>query len=1220
MAFVHLHNHSQYSLLDGATDVGKMAKRANELEMPAVALTDHGYMYGIPVFDEACRKAGVKPILGCEVYFTPDNELRRDRKPEIYHLILLAKDVQGYQNLVKLVSRAAVDGFYYKPRVTFDSLREYAAGLICSSACVMGIVPQKLIAQQRAEAARWAADFAEIFAPGDFYIELQNQGIVFTPDELNRSIDLKESEVKLTSSVSQVQLNGQLSELASELGLKTVAANDLHYLLRSDAPTQDIMLCIGTASRFDDPNRMRFCNDQFYMKTEAEMRQAMAGFEEACDNTLEIAEKCGNNLISHAPVLPSVPLPPGETNESALRREAQAGLERLYGNPLPQEVKDLMEHEYSIICDTGFAGYFLVVQEFTKWAREHGIGVGPGRGSAAGSIVAYGLGITGLDPIANQLIFERFLTRERPEMPDIDIDFDEEGRFEVIEHLRQLYGERSIAHVINFNSLKAKQAIVDATRVFDYPIALGARISKMIPFDPKASLAAALERHSNEDENKRQRNPDLVRAYADEADTKRILDAALTLEGAIRGEGVHASAVIICPDDVDNHVPMKYDTKGGMLITQYDGSSNAELGLLKMDILGLRTLNVLMKARQYVKDNHGQDIDPETLPLSDKKVMDMLAKGDTAGVFQVESPGMTALIRSMNVSSYDDIVAAIAIYRPGPLNAGMTRDFVDCKVGKKPVTYYDQRLKPILESTYGTIVYQEQVMRISMLMSGFTAGESDLMRKAIGKKNIALMKEKESDWSDGSHETMQQHWLNGAERNGYDRKLAQKIWDDVERFAEYAFNKSHSAAYAILVVRTAWFKAYYPKEYMAAVLSSYVGRSERLAQYITACKQGNIAILSPDVNSSGREFTALPEGIRFGLAGIKGVGEAAADAIIAERQRGGIFTSLHDFIGRINNTLANKKTVDALVKSGAFDSTDYTRRQMMRFIEVDKCMETAARIHRERAEGQISLFAEADSSGSADFADLLPAPDNIEWDMRTLLAFEKEVLGMYVSGHPLDPYQQLLEENRDYPLSVFSQQAAGVADAEAGEEGVAEGDAAAALGTEYKSIPQGTLITLAGMLTKVSLMVSRKGERMAKFTLEDMDGSIDAIVFPTYFREIGGLLEDERVLSLRGRYESTDRGAQFLVNSALPLSLGRGGDAPMMLELHLRSEAFNQKVSDELARLMRSYPGRDASVLLISHVDGAKTRIQLPLTVDARSEELRIGLAVICGDDAVVCD
>ncbi|MDR3316213.1 MAG: DNA polymerase III subunit alpha [Coriobacteriales bacterium] len=1207
MAFVHLHNHSEYSLLDGATKVKAMAARAKELEMPAIALTDHGYMYGIPAFYEACTEAGIKPILGCEVYFTPDDQLRRDKRyPELYHLVLLAKNNVGYHNLIKIVSRAAVEGFYYKPRVTLEWLSTYSEGLIASSACMAGIIPSKLMRNQPDEARQWAERFAGIYAPGDFYIELQDQGIVIRADEISKSVDLQEQDVRLQKDVSQHELNGRLSQLAGELGLKTVGTNDLHYLLREDAQTQDMMLCIGMGKKFDDEERMRFSSDQFYLKTEAEMRQALKEFPEACDTTVEIAEKCEAALEKKI-ILPTIPLPAGETNESKLRTESEEGLKHLYGDPLPSEVVERFEFEYKIICEQGFPAYFLVVQEFVRWAKQNGIGVGPGRGSAAGSIISYALNITTLDPLANGLLFERFLSPERTEMPDIDIDFDEEGRFRVIEHLRELYGPEKVAHVITYGSMKAKQAINDAARVFDYPVFIGQNISKMVSGRPNTSLKGTLGIHEKAERNQEETNPDLVKQYRENPDTKKIVDAALALEGTIRGEGVHASAVIICRDPVDDHVPVKLDTKGGVNITQYDGSNCAELGLLKMDFLGLRTLNVLMKACEYVQTNHGVTIDLDSIPLDNPEAFELMGGGNMAGLFQVEGPLYVRLFARMKPNQFSDIVASIALNRPGPLESGMLDDFVARKTGKRKVAYYDDRLADILEETYGALVYQEQVMLISMKMSGFTAGESDLVRKAMAKKKIKLMKVDVTHWADGTDETMEDHWLNGAERNGYSRKVAKTIWEDVEKFAAYAFNKSHSAAYAILVMQTAWIKAHYPLEFMAAVLSSFVGKSDRLTQYIQACKQSGIDVLPPDVNSSGGEFTPTPDGIRFGLAGINGVGEGAAEQIITERERGGRFTSLHDFVYRVNNTLCNKKTVEALVKSGAFDSTGYTRRQLYRFISADALMEKAAKRHQDKAMGQESLFGLFEEAGlDSGFEEDVPKPDGIEWSQPEKLGFEKEALKLYVSGHPLSPYTHLLERHRDYSLGVFMGHEI---------EGAEDDDAADAT---VNKVPEKTTITLAGMVSGLTGMFSKKNDRMAKFTLEDMEGSIDAIIFPQNYARYGAHLTDEAKVAVRCRYESNDRGQQILVSEVYPLVLEKEQDArPAVVELHVPTERFNQRTSDDLNRLLRACPGSDPVVLFLKQSGNQHFRAELPLTVDATSTILRDGLVTLFGREAL---
>ena len=706
--FVHLHVHTEYSLLDGATRISELCTRAKELGMPAVAITDHGYMYGCAEFYQAAIKAGIKPIIGCEVYFTPDSTLSRDKRPELYHMILLAKDNRGYRNLMRIVSDAATDGFYYKPRVTLEALRQYHDGILATSACIAGVIPKSIDRGEFEVAKEWAQTFIDIFGKDDFYIELQTQG----------------PEIVTDNGISQPRLNDALCKLADEMGLKVVGTNDLHYLRQEDAYTQDLMLCIGMGKFVSDTNRMKFSNDQFYLKSPEEMAEALKEHPECLATTLEIADKCNVTLEFGNIILPRYPfLKEGETNESLLRDMSMEGLKRRYGDPLPQEVIDRFEHEYEIICSKGFAAYFLIVQEFARWAKGEGIGVGPGRGSAAGSIISYALDITTFDPLANDLIFERFLSPERTEMPDIDMDFDDERRLDVIQHCRDIYGPERIAHVITYGKMKAKQAVNDAARVLEYPVYMSAAISKMIPNDPKMTLERALAE-----------NPDLRKQYESDPDTAKIIDAAKRLEGITRGEGVHASAVIICRDPVYDYVPTKLDTKGGMIITQYDGVMTANMGLLKMDFLGLRTLTVISKALANIKANHGIDIDLDNIDMKDPAMYELFARGGTAGVFQVESPGMRVLLKKMRPDCYDDIVAVIALYRPGPLGAGMVDDFVDRKLGRKPIAYYDERLKPVLESTYGTMVYQEQVMRISVVMSGFTTGESDKVRKAVAKK------------------------------------------------------------------------------------------------------------------------------------------------------------------------------------------------------------------------------------------------------------------------------------------------------------------------------------------------------------------------------------------------------------------------------------------------------------------------------------------------------
>ena len=1177
--FVHLHVHTEYSLLDGATRINELCTRAKELGMPAVAITDHGYMYGCAEFYQAAVKAGIKPIIGCEIYFTPDSTLSRDKRPELYHMILLAKDNRGYRNLMRIVSDAATEGFYYKPRVTLEALRKYHDGILATSACIAGVIPKSIDRGEYEIAKEWAQTFIDIFGKDDFYIELQNQG----------------PEIVTDNGISQPRLNDALCKLAGEMGLKVVGTNDLHYLRQEDAYTQDLMLCIGMGKFVSDENRMKFSNDQFYLKSPEEMAEALREHPECLATTLEIADKCNVTLEFGNIILPRYPfLEEGQTNESLLRDMSMEGLKRRYGDPLPQEVIDRFEHEYEIICSKGFAAYFLIVQEFARWAKQEGIGVGPGRGSAAGSIISYALDITTFDPLANDLIFERFLSPERTEMPDIDMDFDDERRLDVIQHCRDIYGPERIAHVITYGKMKAKQAVNDAARVLEYPVYVSAGISKMIPNDPKMTLERALAE-----------NPDLRKQYESDPDTAKIIDAAKRLEGITRGEGVHASAVIICRDPVYDYVPTKLDTKGGMIITQYDGVMTANMGLLKMDFLGLRTLTVISKALANIKANHGIDIDLDAIDMKDPAMYELFARGGTAGVFQVESPGMRVLLKKMRPDCYDDIVAVIALYRPGPLGAGMVDDFVDRKLGRKPVTYYDDRLKPVLESTYGTMVYQEQVMRISVVMSGFTTGESDKVRKAVAKKKIALMREVEQKWADGTVETMEDHWLNGAERNGSSRKIAQTIWDDVLTFAEYAFNKSHSAAYGILTMQTAWLKAHYPNEYMAAVLSSYTDKTAKIVHYVNACKQDGIAVLPPDINQSRGDFTAVPEGVRFGLSGLKGVGEKVVELIIEEREKNGPFTSLHDFAFRVPGEACNKRVVEALVKAGAFDSTGYTRKQLWGFVNEGSLLEQASQRQKDREAGQVTmfdLFAETAQDDAGEMEDDIPAPDGIEWDRNVKLRFEKESIGIFVSDHPLSPYAGVMTANAHASIGSLD------------DEDV---------------FHDGRTYDFAGMVADVQVKTSKKGNNFAIVRLEDMEAGVDCVFWSSSWEKYREVLQSEDetgeipVIHVRGKFERSDRGAQVIVYEVDQLRAdGASAGAPAQrgpsaLSIHVRSEQFSNETMRQLSAIFDNYPGAHPVTLFIEQADGRKFRAELPVSVNCGSQEMVTRVGELVGSGAV---
>lgn len=1247
MAFVHLHNHTVYSMLDGATRIKDMVSRAVELGMPAVAITDHGYMYGVPELGLACDAVNhgtpeykvwshdksflekgrrdelecpdqesdprgyeqhmkdlamwdekgnidelkpplvIKPIFGCEVYFTPDETLARDRKPELYHMVLFAQNEKGYVNLMQTVSEAAVQGFYYKPRVTLDNLRRHREGLIASSACIAGIIPKCIDRGEMATAIEWAETFRDTFEPGNFYIEIQEHGI--TTD----------------SGITDEELSRTLIQIAEQVGVKVIATNDFHYLTREDAPVQDVVMCIGTNSKIDDPNRIRMEGSEFYMKTEEEMRALFPYCPEACDNTVEIAEKCNVELDWDSIILPNYPLlDPGETHESQFRRECEEGLAKRYGDDWDGreiggvDIRERFEFEYKVICDKGFAAYFLIVAEYVRWAKQNGIGVGPGRGSAAGALVAYAMDITTFDPLSNGLMFERFLSPERTEMPDIDMDFDDERRLEVIEHVRQLYGPEKVTHVITYSTIKAKQAINDAARVLDYPVYMGQRLSKMVSADPGVKLKQVLEKQPGKEDLY---SPDFVEAYQKDEDARRIIDTALSIEGLTRGEGVHACAVLICRDAVNEHVPTKLDTKGGVEITQYEGHTVADMGLLKMDFLGLRTLTVISKAKANIKKSFGIDIDVDAIPFDDPKIFELMSSGRTAGVFQVESAGMTATIKNMKPTEYKHVVALIALYRPGPLGAGMVTSYINRMNGKEPAVSYDPRLDGILGETYGTMVYQEQVMLISVEMCGFSKGESDSrIRKPVAKKKIKMLTDQVFKWSDGEDETIYDHWMNGAEKNGYKRSVAQKIWDDVLEFASYAFNKSHSAGYAILVMQTAWLKAHYPNEYMAAVLTSYTGKTDKIVHYVSACRHDGIAVLPPDINESGTEFTATPEGVRFGLAGIRGVGEGVTQAIIGEREKGGPFKNLHDFVERVDSSQANRRVIEALIKGGAFDSTGYPRRQLMHFVDRDNpenIIDAAVKRQKDRAAGQTSLFDVFGDVEGSGFEVIVPEPDGQEWDRHMKLSFEKEVLGIYVSDHPLRPYEYALAKAREFTLSQI----------DTGFETM--GPTGNAVNQE---IPEGKPYWWAGMVSGVGKRVTKNGDPMAIVQLEDMEGEATVVVFPKTYKQCEGYLYGEvdpetgaqlsdAFIRVKGKLERSDRGDQIIAQEIEPLVLSEESNRPKVFEIMVPSSRFSQSNMARLATVLNTNPGGDRVELFIEQADGQTMRAEIPTRVNARS-------------------
>ena len=997
----------------------------------------------------------------------------------------------------------------------------------------------------------------------------------------------------------------------------------------------------------DDVNRKRMTGTEFYIKSEEEMRKLFSWCPEVIDNTLEVAAKCDYELDWTHMYLPKFPgLREGETSEQRFREECEKGLAIRYGEDWKNveiggwNVLDRLNHEYDIICTKGFADYFLIVQEYVQWAKRNGIGVGPGRGSAAGALVAYAMDITTFDPLSNGLMFERFLSPQRSEMPDIDMDFDDERRLEVVQHVRELYGPERVCHVITYSTIKAKQAINDACRVLGFPVWQGQKLSKMITNDPKAKLKFVLEKCDGKED---MFSPDFAEAYQKDADSRRIIDAALSIEGLHRGEGVHACAVLIAPTPVNDHVPTKVDTKGGVEITQYEGHSVADMGLLKMDFLGLRTLTVISKALANIRKSYPSvadieqmpevvrqtirpgatcvDINVDKIPFDDPKIFELMGRGHTAGVFQIESAGMTATIKGMQPKEYRQVVALIALYRPGPLGAGMVTSYINRMNGKEPVAFYDDRLSDILDETYGTMVYQEQVMQISMKMSNFSPGESDSrIRKPVAKKKIKMLTDQVFHWeANGADETIYDHWINGAVENGYKREVAQRIWDDVLEFASYAFNKSHSAGYAILVMQTAWLKAYFPKEYMASVLTSYMGKTEKIVHYVTAFRREGVDILPPDINESGRDFTASADGVRFGFAGIRGVGDGVGDAIMAEREAGGPFKSLHDFVDRVDSSQANRRVVEALIMSGAFDSTGYTRMQLMGFVDKTNpanIIDAAAKRQKERASGQFSMFDMFGDVEGSGFKEEVPPPDGVEWDRSMKLKREHEVLGLYVSDHPLRPYEYALNKARDYSLS----------DIEVSEEFT---DSAGGVHERFK-VPEGKVLRFAGMVSSVQKKTTKNGDPMAVVTLEDMEGETTLVIFPKLYKKCAealtphvdeetGEAEGDVFVKVSGKLERSDRGNQIICMEVEPLVLNEKTNRPKVVEVMMPASMLTRGRMDELGSVLARYPGLDHVELRVEAESGDTMRMELPCRVDARNMVLLAEVTDIVGLAGHVC-
>lgn len=1105
--FVHLHSHTEFSLLDGISRLPDMVRRAKELEQPGLAITDHGNMYAAIYFYKECMSQGVKPIIGCEVYVTDGS---RFDKPEgrsrerLKHLILLAETMEGYRNLVKIVSKASTEGMYFRPRADHDLLREYSSGIIALSACIQGEVPQ-LILQENMDGARRAVEwYIETYGKENFFLEIQNHGL---PEELR---------------AQQV-----LCQLADEYGLGIVASNDFHYVMQEDADAQDIRVCIQTGRRRAEVDRLKFPNDQFYMKSGDEMAELFSHIPGALENTLAIANRCNVVFNFDEHHLPHFDVPEGETSKSYLRKVCENEIPRLYGESSETLLKRL-DYELDVIGTMGFEDYFLIVWDYVRYAREHNILVGPGRGSAAGSVVAYLLGITGLDPLKYDLLFERFLNPERVSMPDIDIDFCYERRGETIEYVTRKYGQARVSQIITFGTEAARAVIRDVGRVLDLPLAEVNRIAKMIPNELGITLEKALK------------GKELKELYESDPNVRELFDFGKKLEGIARNSSTHAAGVVISADSLDDHVPVQNSNEEGF-VTQYDKDNIEELGLLKMDFLGLRTLTVMGDALKLIKANRGIDLDLDAIPLDDKDACDILTKGDTSGVFQLESDGITKLVMDLKPEHFEDLIPLVALYRPGPLGSGMVEDFIDRRHGKKEVTYLHPILEPILKDTFGVILYQEQVMQIASAMGGFSLGQADLMRRAMGKKKESVLK------------AQRESFVAGAIGNGISENIANEVFDLLVYFAGYGFNKSHSAAYAYIAYQTAYLKAHYFPEFMAATMTSFMQNMDKLAYYINSCKKHNVKVLGPDVNYSEHSFAVQGDAIRFGLGGIKHVGDNAIYKLIQERERNGLYTSITDFCRRVDSKVVNKRLLESLIRCGAMDGFEENRNQLLHMYEA--AQNVGAKQQKDDALGTVSLFGDVEES-----IDMIPVPNLPDLSEEDKLKDEKDYTGFYITGHPLQGYVKEME-------GLF----------ELGQL------------MEDPERYDGDTITLGGLIAEKSDRMTRRNEVMSILRIEDFSGSAQVVAFPKVYGQSQQLLAVDMAVKVRGRVDADEKGVQIIAERIVPLKVNYAN--ARQIEIHIRMQFDTPENSAALKQILSAVEGETPTTLLLHK---SKKRINLP--------------------------
>ncbi|MCI8576352.1 MAG: DNA polymerase III subunit alpha [Lachnospiraceae bacterium] len=1052
MAFTHLHVHTEYSLLDGSCKIRELVARAKELGMDSMAITDHGVMYGVIDFYRAAREVGVKPIIGCEVYVAPGSRFDRETvsgEDRYYHLVLLAENDQGYHNLMKIVSKGFVDGFYYKPRVDYEVLETYHEGLICLSACLAGEVPRYLERGMYEEAKKAAGKYRDIFGDGNFFLELQDHGIP-----------------------AQKTVNQGLIRMSREMGIPLVATNDIHYTFAEDEVPHDILLCIQTGKKVSDENRMRYEGGQYYCKSQEQMAELFPYAPEALENTHRIAERCNVEIEFGVTKLPRFDVPEGYDSWGYLTRLCQEGLERRYPEA-DDALKERLEYELGVIRNMGYVDYFLIVWDFIHFARSHDIMVGPGRGSAAGSIVAYCLEITDIDPIRYSLLFERFLNPERVSMPDIDIDFCFERRQEVIDYVVEKYGKEQVVQIVTFGTLAAKGVVRDVGRVLDMPYARCDAIAKMIPNDLGMTLDKALKARA-----------DLRQAYQEDGEVKYLIDMAKRLEGLPRHTSMHAAGVVIGQRAMDEFVPLSR-AQDGTITTQFTMTTLEELGLLKMDFLGLRTLTVIQNAVKEVERSHGLHLDMSSIDYNDPEVLASIGTGKCDGIFQLESSGMKSFMKELKPRNLEDIIAGISLYRPGPMD--FIPKYLKGKNDQSQITYDCPQLEPILSPTYGCIVYQEQVMQIVRDLAGYTMGRSDLVRRAMSKKKTSVMEKERQNFVYGNLAEQ----VTGCVNNGIPEKVANQIYDEMIDFAKYAFNKSHAACYAVVAMETAFLKYYYPKEFMAALMTSVIDNNAKVSEYILSCRQMGIQILPPDINEGQSGFSVSGDSIRYGLCAIKSVGRNVVDAIIKDRESNGLYTSLEDFVDRMGSKEVNRRTVENFIKSGALDSMPGNRRQKV--MVAPEILDRKIRDKKNALEGQMTLFDFAGEDDRKQYQ--ITMPDVPEYPREELLAFEKELLGVYVSGHPLEEYLETWKSSITAKTSDF------LVDEETGEAIVKDNDR----------------VTIGGMIAGKVIKTTRTGKMMAFVTIEDMVGAVEVLFFPRDFELCRNELVDEARVFVRGR-------------------------------------------------------------------------------------------------------